>query len=230
MADGVRIDQFDINDTEDIGNRWNKWIKRLERLFTMKNDTESNVKINKLFLYGGSDLEEVYEKIKANNDDYTAIAAKLKAHFNPQTNVQLHIFNFREIEQYEDEPFDDFVARLSGKANFCNFENTETEILNQIIQKCSSDDLKKKALETGNLTLKNLIELGRLQESVATQIKELSRGSTRSKDINHISSSTRHHTNEAKTVTFSDKNFINSDKVYEKSNRVKRNYGERKIS
>ena len=140
----------------------------------------------------------------------------------------MHIFNFREIEQYEDEPFDDFVARLSGKANFCNFENTETEILNQIIQKCSSDDLKKKALETGNLTLKNLIELGRLQECVATQIKELSRGSTRSKDINHISSSTRHHTNEAKTVTFSDKNFINSDKVYEKSNRVKRNYGERK--
>ena len=55
MADGVRIDQFDINDTEDIGNRWNKWIKRLERLFTMKNDTESNVKIKKLFLYGGSD-------------------------------------------------------------------------------------------------------------------------------------------------------------------------------
>ncbi len=95
MGDGVRIDPFDVSDTDGIGLRWTKWIKRLERLFEMKAVADSDKKINQLFLYGGSDLEDVYDTYKTNGEDFAAVCAKLRDHFNPKSNNQVHILNLR---------------------------------------------------------------------------------------------------------------------------------------
>ena len=57
----------------------------------------------------------------------------------------------------------------------CQFAALETELLNQIIQKCWSRSLRRKAFLVTALKYEDLIKLGRLEELVEKQVSEMSR-------------------------------------------------------
>jgi hypothetical protein len=174
----VRFEPFDVHDLDDISIRWTKWLSKLTRYFTFKEVTVSAKKINELFLFGGYDLEQVYNQHAVADEDYTIVIEKLTSHFNPTTNVQLNRYNFNNLYQLEDETFDDFVSRIRVQASICNFAaNHDTACHSQIIQRCKSDSLKSDAL-SATLTLAQLLALGKLKESVEHQIKQLRNNST----------------------------------------------------
>ncbi|CAF1038215.1 unnamed protein product, partial [Brachionus calyciflorus] len=63
---------------------------------------------------------------------------------------------------------------LKDKAKSCSFKDESHEIALQIIHRCRSTALKRRALEAEkDLTLDELIKYGKLEESVNLQIKEL---------------------------------------------------------
>ena len=71
----------------------------------------------------------------------------------------LETYNFRQLSQEEDESIDKFVTRLR-------------EIKDQIVQKCFSDRLRRKAL-TEDLSLANLVNAARAMEIADAQAKAL---------------------------------------------------------
>ena len=59
---------------------------------------------------------------------------------------------FRSMEQLKAETVDQYVTRLKGKAESCEFgapENIEEQIRDQVIEKCSSSHLRRQLLERG---------------------------------------------------------------------------------
>ena len=105
----IQFAEFDVKDMDDINARWVRWVSKLERYFTHKGEVNDAKKINDLFLFGGYDLEMVYDQYKAVGDDYSGIKTKLEAHFNPKANTQLNRYNFHNLSQHEQESFDEYV-------------------------------------------------------------------------------------------------------------------------
>ncbi len=95
----INFQEFDVRDLDDINPRWTKWTTKLERYFVHEEETDDKKKVNALFLFGGYDLEELYNQYKEDTDTYEEIIKKITAHFNPKTNAQLNRFNFRELAQ-----------------------------------------------------------------------------------------------------------------------------------
>ena len=173
MANGtVRFETFDVTNQDDIGLRWKKWMSKLTRYFVYKENDDDAAKINELFLFGGYELEEVYTEYQRDDDDYDAVILKLTTHFNPTTNLEMNRFLFHNIEQLPDEPFSEFVTKVKSAALVCQFNNPDNEIKSQLIHRCQSETLKVEALKTHNLTLAELINKGRADESIAEQIKK----------------------------------------------------------
>ena len=186
MESTVMMHPFDVTDTENIIERWTIYHTRLSRYFLIKDVKEETMKITYLFFLGGHGIEVIYDQDKLATDTYRQVVAKISTHFNPTVNVQLNIFHFRSIAQFDGEPFDEFVKRLKEKGGMCQFVSLETELLNQIIQKCYSRSLRRKALLVTALKYEDLIKLGRLEELVDKQVSEMSQGhSPTSREVDH---------------------------------------------
>ncbi|RMZ99732.1 Retrovirus-related Pol poly from transposon, partial [Brachionus plicatilis] len=121
-----------------------------------------------------TDLERVFKEVGTATDKYEQVKEKIGKHFKSKVNSKLNVLHFRDIFQHLGESFDDFVNRLKDKAKSCAFADSNHEISLQIIHRCQSTALKRKALEAvKELTLEELIKYGRLDESVNSQMKEL---------------------------------------------------------
>ena len=172
--DGI-ISKFDAEDPENIAKRWERWTNNLERFFRIKKIDNDKVRIDYLFLYGGTALEDAYEPIAQNTDKYDDIIEKLTGIFRPKLHTDLHVHQFREMMQYDDEPFDNFVNRIRDKAKLCEFDNlTDKEMQRQIVKGCKSSRLKQQALSDTNMDLTKLIVMGKTVESVRNQLREMS--------------------------------------------------------
>lgn len=170
----IQFTEFDVKDFDDINQRWTRWLSKLERYFTHQAENDDTTKINALFLFGGYDLETIYNQYKETADKYVDVKKKIVAHFNPKTSVQLNRFNFRNLTQFKEELFDEFVSRVRLAGDTCAFTNPEDEAASQIIQRCKSDKLKSRALNKDAITLTELIAMGRTDESITSQLKQLS--------------------------------------------------------
>ena len=84
-------------------------------------------------------------------------------------------YRFRQISQKEGESVDQFAGRLRQQAEHCEFQDSEQNIIDQIIERCQNPRVRSKLLEKGNvLTLTKALSLARTVESVAVQSKEIS--------------------------------------------------------
>lgn len=170
MADvNITFEQFDVNDKDDIHLRWTKWITRLKRYLTHTKASSDDVKKNALLMFAGYDLEQVFDEKTLEADTFDEALKKLDTHFNPGTSQHLNRYNFRAIVQRDQESFDEFVTRLKLASKMCNFKEDD-EMITQIISSCLSDSLKRKALAKTSLDLATLIELGRSDDVIKTQI------------------------------------------------------------
>ncbi|RNA33818.1 Retrovirus-related Pol poly from transposon [Brachionus plicatilis] len=165
---------FNIDEDENRVQRWEEWVARLERLMAIKAIKEDKLKQDYLFFFGGSALENVYKKYAEKEDDYEMVNGKIAGHFKSKFNAKLNVLHFRDLFQHEEEPFEDFVNRLRRKAKICAFKDENHEIALQIVHRCKSTSLKRRALEADKeLSLDDLIKYGKLEESVNNQMKEL---------------------------------------------------------
>lgn len=98
---------------------------------------------------------------------------KLTAIFVPTNTEQMHDYQFRYIEQFDKEPFDEFVKRVTQKAKLCGFgAQLDKNIMGQIIRGCSSKGLKRRALaKTGTIELPEVIKMGQTEENVKIQMQ-----------------------------------------------------------
>ena len=106
------------------------------------------------------------------DNDYDTAVAKLNEYFSPQTNIAYEVFNFPQSKQNEDESLDTFHTRLRQLAKTCEFSDINKEIKEHIILTCTSSSLRRRALRE-NLSLENLLKLGRALELSEKQAKQV---------------------------------------------------------
>ncbi len=96
----------------------------------------------------------------------------MDAYFEPKVNLTFETYNFRQLTQAEDESTDKFVTRLREAASRCQFHDIVREIKDQVVQKCSSDRLRRKALRE-DLNLDNLLKAAQAMELADRQAKAM---------------------------------------------------------
>ena len=83
------------------------------------------------------------------------------------------MFKFRSCTQSENESIDEYYGSLRNLSENCEFHDIGLEIRMQIIQKCSSERLRKKALQQ-TMPLQELLCFARSIEISEFQAKQMS--------------------------------------------------------
>ena len=179
MATGLDlsgIQQFSpYEDPTTLSNRWTVWLKRFER-FVVAMDTKDTTRKRSLLRYlAGPDVEKLFETIPDNGEekDYDVAATKLTKYFDPMKNIMYEIHLFSETQQRQGETIDQFCTRVCQLAKTCEFADEKHEIKIQLIERCSSTRVRRKALREEAITLDGLLKYGRSLEISGLQTGEL---------------------------------------------------------
>ncbi len=134
------LQEFDPHsDPTSLAVRWNEWLTRFKR-YVIGFDIKDKTRKRALLLYlAGPKVEKIFSTLT-----YTA-EAKLTAYFAPKENVLYERHVFRQAKQETEETIDHFYTRLRHLASTCDFTNLEEEIKTQLVEKCSSTRLRRKA-------------------------------------------------------------------------------------
>ena len=155
-----------------LGIKWKKWILRLENLFVALGIKDKVRQKALLLHYGSANLSDIYYTLASEDDKEYQVKEKLEAHFEPKVNVTFETYNFRQLAQEQDKSVDKFVTRLREAANRCDFHDKEREIKDQILQKCFSDRLRRKALRE-DPSLTDLLSAARAMKTADAQAKAM---------------------------------------------------------
>jgi len=120
-----------------------KYVNDYENFCAFQDITDDKRKMCGLLHCAGSDVQDIYETVKANpdvettdsstqvvkkeaapGDKYAYVCRKLNAHFNPKRNVIYEIHVFRNLRQLDGENTLQFATRLREAARFCEFAYT----------------------------------------------------------------------------------------------------------
>lgn len=93
--------------------------------------------------------------------DYAVAVNKLIEYFSPKVNIAYKTYIFREATQKAVELLDAYHTRLRQLAATCQFTDIDKEIKTVIIQTCTSSKLCRQPLQYPDLTLTELLAMGR---------------------------------------------------------------------
>ena len=133
--------------------------------------------------YGGLELQDVFytlpdaDSVAAGEDPYQKTIDALTTHFKPKLNMAYERHVFRQLKQNESETMNQYITRLRQQAKNCEFQVEELEICGQIVEKCTSNRIRRRLLEKGDFKLHDAMEIARTVEAIELQTKEIE-GST----------------------------------------------------
>lgn len=179
---------FKVN--ADPRNDWLRWKRALDLFLKANNVEEDEQKFNLLLVLGGMDLQSYYDKVEKwevhkDVDDsgeivvlkYESALLSLDQHFAPILRKRFERHLLRSMRQNNQESFEDYVFRLREQASRCSFIDSDDMIVDQIIEGCRSTDLRKRLL-TDDMTLIDVVNLGKTIEEVQKQTREYEKPST----------------------------------------------------
>ena len=174
-------DPFDLEPQSSAATRWANWIVRYriyEQACELKEKTVAVQRSHFLCCAGRAVMDLVLglQEDEGELDELKRVQDALEAYFRPKKNKHFERQQLRKLEQRDGEPIDAFVARLRQQAKYCEYAVGETDerLLEQIVEKCKSDELRKRLLEKGNeLNLQKALESARAFESVSLQSRAL---------------------------------------------------------
>lgn len=196
MSSIPQIDCFDCEgDTTSVGIRWQKWKRALEIYFEAAGISEPGKKRATLLHCGGLALQEVFYSLPGanavateENDIYTIAVNKLENYFAPKQSKVYERHVFRLLKQEVGEKFEKFLVRLRHQAGKCAFSNKDEQLIDQITEKCTSTELRKKILAIGDaITLDEIISEANSLETIERQLIEFNtKQSSSTQEVNYV--------------------------------------------
>ena len=163
---------FDIHADGAIAQRWRKWIKHLENLFVAAAIGDKRQRALLLY-YAGEEVSEIFDTLPDMGGDFETAKTKLKEYFDPKKNVEFEIYTFRRAKQSLGETMNSYHSRLRQLAATCEFNDVDKEVKSQIIQSCTSQRLRRKALRDSTMTLEALLAEARGLEVSEQQVTDI---------------------------------------------------------
>ena len=135
--------------------RWKLWKRSFNLYLVAKGIRKDEQKTALLLHTGGLNFPELYYSLPTGTDikPFAESLELLDNYFAPQSNVPFERHQFRQMELASGESVDQFVCRLSQKAIFCEFENVDEAIRDQLIERCRDPRLRHKFLEKKKMLL-----------------------------------------------------------------------------
>ncbi|XP_011858920.1 PREDICTED: uncharacterized protein K02A2.6-like [Vollenhovia emeryi] len=167
-------------DGASVGQRWERW-KRSLHIYLEASGIKCPIKKRAtLLLLGGSVLQEIFYNLPDANaetsretDAFAVAVRKLDDYFIPKQSKVYERHVFRLLKQEEGEKFEKFLVRLRTQAVKCKFEKPEEHLIDQITEKGTSTELRKKILTIGDdITLDKIITEANTLEVVNHQLEE----------------------------------------------------------
>ncbi len=172
------VPKFNLGgDPNELNERWTKWLRGFKLFLRAKGVTDDQQKVALLLHSGGYELQDLFFTLGGDDTGTFDNATKtLDDHFTPKKNIPYERYLFRKMRQAVDESVDEFVYRLRRKAVFCEFNNTDDAIRDQLIETCRNSAIRRKFLESAETSLERLLESARSIEAVERQLRELEVG------------------------------------------------------
>lgn len=174
------IENFDCEgDPSSLGLRWERWKRALD-IYLLATGVDDSLKRRAILLHtGGLALQDVYYNLPGahvektdSNDVFNIAIEKLDEYFSPKQSFLYERHLFRLMKQEPEEKFDKFLVRLRNQSSKCNFARKEDDLIDQIVEKCSSSELRKKILLQGDsTTVEKIILEANSIETVERQLK-----------------------------------------------------------
>ena len=147
------LPEFPVFDPEidetSVGIRWKKWLGCLENVLVALDITNKERKRAILLHYAGTKVSDIFFTLvlpEAGDDIYKKSVLALTGYFEPKKNLTFETFSFRELKQDKEESVCQFVTKLRAAADRCEFGDKEREIKDQVVFRCKSERLRRKAL------------------------------------------------------------------------------------
>lgn len=177
----LTLDKFECDgESGSVVTRWERWKRSLYIYLEAANIVTPSQKRASLLHFGGPELQEIFYNIPGahvTSDDssldvFTVAVEKLDEYFAPKQSKRFERHIFRQIKQGADEKFDKFLVRLRLQATKCQFTDKEDHLIDQITEKCASEDLRKKILRAGDkITLDDIIHEANSIEAISRQLE-----------------------------------------------------------
>ena len=99
---------------------------------------------------------------------------KLDSYFRVEENIPYERHVFRQLAPKEEETADQFMVRLRKQARHCDFGTSLNDNLrDQLIEKLTDFELKRKLLEQRNFTLEEALDKARAWEAAGRQASNM---------------------------------------------------------
>ncbi|XP_047991724.1 uncharacterized protein K02A2.6-like isoform X2 [Leguminivora glycinivorella] len=196
-AMALTLDKFECGgEPTSLGARWERWKRALLIYIDAAGIEKNEKKRASLLHFGGQELQEIFYNIPdpetedgvPRKDVFQIALSKLDSYFSPKQSKVYERHLFRQVKQEINEKFEKFLVRLRQQADKCQFHNKDEHIIDQIIEKGSSSELRKKILRAGDdMTLEKIIYEANSLEAVNRQLEDFAEKSTNKEEVNKIS-------------------------------------------
>ena len=171
--DLLGLGNFDPHsDPTSLFSRWKEWRRRFER-FLVAMDIKDDTRKRALLLYAaGNEVEKIFETLTdvGEDKDYKTAVEKLTEYFVPKKNLLYEVHKFRQLKQLSEETIDQFCTRPRQQAIVCEFTNTKREIKIQLVERCLSSRVRRRAVRD-DLSLTDILAFGRSLEITDRAVK-----------------------------------------------------------
>ena len=149
-----------------VNQRWIAWLQSLEIFITASGVTNAAQQRAVLLHCAGPQVRTIFNTLPDTGNDYTTAKTKLNEYFAPIQNVPYNRHMFRQAVQKPDETVAQFITRLRDLSIGCDYgDNLEDFLRDQVIEKCTSNLLRKKLLTVKDLKLSKVHDIAQALES-----------------------------------------------------------------
>ena len=164
-----------------LAEKWRKWKRAFEYYADGKSIDNARKKTSQLLHFSGMEVQDIFEDLQdpgpipeTGDNAFKIEIRKLDSHFRVEENIPYERHVFRQLAPKEEETADQFMVRLRKQARHCNFGTSLNDNLrDQLIEKLTDFDLKRKLLEQRNITLEEALDKVRAWEAGGLQASNM---------------------------------------------------------
>lgn len=182
---------------ENCGIEWTNWHRSFEWYLKANKIEDDDDKFTNLMHLAGRKVQELFTTLSTpvsiskvahgplisgivpHPSEYDLALAKLNEFFEPKKNTTYERHMFRILKQEKNEKIGIFAMRLRTQAEKCDFGDTvDSNIKDQIIEKCTSTKLRRGLLKLGDKQLDDVLKAAKVFEAIEEQSKTFDNGDT----------------------------------------------------
>ena len=164
-----------------VAEKWRKWKRAFEYYAEGEGIDNARKKTSQLLHFAGMEVQDIFEDLQdpgpipeSGDNAFKIAIRKLDSYFRVEENLPYERPVFRQLAPKEEETADQLMVRLRKQARHCDFGTSLNDNLrDQLIEKLTDFELKRKLLEQRNIKLEEALDKARAWEAAGRQASNM---------------------------------------------------------